>query len=116
MFSGSPYEPLSNPHARKRALVTGGAKRVGRELALSLARAGMDVAITFRESSAEAADTALAIQALGIRSVALEMDVRSEASVRSAVAATIEAFGGIDLLVNNAAIFEAVSLADITVD
>jgi len=115
MFSGSPSEPPSNPHARKRALVTGGARRVGRELAVALARAGMDVAITFRESSSEAAGTATAMQALGVRSIALEMDVRSEASVRSAVAATVEAFGGIDVLVNNAAVFESVSLSDITV-
>jgi len=112
MFSGSP----STPPVRKKALVTGGAKRVGRELALALARAGMDVAITFRDSKAEAEETRREIEALGVRAIALEMDVRSEASVRSAVAATVEAFGGIDVLANNAAIFEAASLAEITVD
>jgi NAD(P)-dependent dehydrogenase (short-subunit alcohol dehydrogenase family) len=112
MFSGSP----STPHVRKSALVTGGAKRVGRELALSLARAGMDVAITFRDSKAEAEDTRRSIEALGVRVVALEMDVRSEASVRGAVAATIEAFGGLDVLVNNAAVFESAPFAEITVE
>src|SRR5580700_477834 len=116
MFSGSPAEPPSNPHVRKRALVTGGAKRVGRELALTLARAGMDVAITYRESLAEAEETLRAIEALGARSVARAMEARSEASVRDAVAAVVEAFGGLDLLVNNAAVFESAPLAEITVD
>jgi len=112
MFSGSP----STPHIRKRALVTGGAKRVGRELALALARAGMDVAITFRDSKAAAEETRRAIEDLGARAIALQMDVRSEASVRGAVAATVAAFGGIDVLVNNAAVFEAAPLAEITVE
>src|SRR5271170_6269148 len=107
MFPGSPSELPSNPRARKVALVTGGAKRVGRELALTLARSGMNVAITFRESSSQAAETGQAIEALGARSLALEMDLRSEASVAQAVAATVDAFGRIDVLVNNAAIFES---------
>jgi len=51
-----------------------------------------------------------------VRAVALELDVRSEASVRGAVAATVEAFGGIDVLVNNAAVFESAPLAEITID
>lgn len=102
--------------ARKTALVTGGAKRLGMELALTLARAGMDVAITFRRSAAEAAETARSIEAIGARSLALEMDVRSEESVRSAVAATVAAFGSLDLLLNNAAVFESAPLAEITLD
>ena len=89
---------------------------MGRELALTLARAGMDVAITYRESLAEAEETLRAIEALGARSVARAMEARSEASVRDAVAAVVEAFGGLDLLVNNAAIFESAPLAEITVD
>lgn len=116
MFPGSPSALPSNPHPRKVALVTGGAKRVGRELALTLARSAMDVAITFRGSSAEAVNTVKAIEALGVRSLALEMDLRSEASVAHAVAAAVNAFGRIDVLVNNAAIFESAQLADITVE
>jgi 3-oxoacyl-[acyl-carrier protein] reductase/pteridine reductase len=104
----------SQPNVRKTALVTGGAKRLGRELALTLARAGMDVAITFRESAAEAAETARSIEAVGARSTAIEMDVRSEESVRRAIAATVAMFGGLDLLVNNAGVFESSQLAEIT--
>jgi len=103
-------------HARKTALVTGGAKRVGRELALALARSGMDVAITFRESAAEASDTVYAVEFLGLQSVALEMDVRSEGSVRRAVAATVSQFGRLDLLVNNAAVFESAALDQISIE
>jgi 3-oxoacyl-[acyl-carrier protein] reductase/pteridine reductase len=56
------------------------------------------------------------MEALSVRSIAAQMDVRSEASVRGAVAATVAEFGGIDLLVNNAAIFESTPLAEISVD
>jgi 3-oxoacyl-[acyl-carrier protein] reductase/pteridine reductase len=76
----------------------------------------MDVAITFRESAAEAAETAHSIEALGARSTAMEMDVRSEESVRGAIAATAAIFGGLDLLVNNAAVFESAPLAEITIE
>jgi 3-oxoacyl-[acyl-carrier protein] reductase/pteridine reductase len=100
----------------KSALVTGGAKRIGREVALALARSGMDVAITFRESAAEASKTAREIESFGVRSLALEMDVRSEESVRRTVAAVAAHFGGLSLLVNNAAIYETAPLDEITLD
>ena len=116
MVAARPSEPVSDPRTRKTALVTGGAKRLGRELALTLARAGMNVAITFRESESQAMETVRNMEALSVRSIAAQMDVRSEASVRGAVAATVAEFGGIDLLVNNAAIFESTPLAEISVD
>ena len=116
MDSGSSSESVSSASRRKTALVTGGAKRVGRELALALARQGMDVAITFLGSAAEAAETVRDIEATGARSVALPMDVRNEASVTDAIQSTVTAFGGLDLLVNNAAVFESAPLAEITVD
>ena len=116
MLSELSSEPQFSPHSRKTALVTGGAKRLGRELALVLARSGMHVAITFRESELEAFETVRAIEALGVRSIALQMDVRSEESVRCAVAATVAEFGGLDLLVNNAAVFESAPISEITLD
>jgi 3-oxoacyl-[acyl-carrier protein] reductase/pteridine reductase len=100
----------------KSALVTGGARRVGREIALALARAGADVAITFRNSRAEAAQTASEIEKLGRSALAVECDVRSEASVRAAVAAAVGRFGRLDLLVNNAAVFESASLDSLTLE
>jgi NAD(P)-dependent dehydrogenase (short-subunit alcohol dehydrogenase family) len=100
----------------KSALVTGGARRVGRAIALALAQAGADVAITWRTSGNEAVQTTHEIEALGCRALAVECDVRSETSVRQAVAATVGQFGRLDILVNNAAVFESVPLERISLD
>jgi 3-oxoacyl-[acyl-carrier protein] reductase/pteridine reductase len=106
----------TQPLLGKSALVTGGARRVGRGIALALAEAGADVALTFRSSHAEAAETARAIENFGRRALAIECDVRSEASVRAAVAATVGAFGRLDLVVNNAAVFASAPLDSLTVE
>ena len=100
----------------KSALVTGGARRIGRGIALALARAGADVAITYRNSQAEARQTVEEIKSLGCRALAVKCDVRSEASVRAAIAATVKEFGRLDVVVNNAAAFEAVPLERISLD
>jgi 3-oxoacyl-[acyl-carrier protein] reductase/pteridine reductase len=100
----------------KSALVTGGARRIGRGIALALARAGADVAITYRSSRAEAARTVREIENLGCRALAVECDVRSEVSVRAAIAATIGRFGRLDVVVNNAAVFEPVPLERISLE
>lgn len=100
----------------KSALVTGGARRIGREIALALARAGADVAITYRNSKMEARQTEEEIKSLGCRSAAAECDVRSEASVRAALESVLGEFGRLDLLVNNAAAFESSRLDQISVD
>ena len=107
-----PTEPL----AGKTAFVTGGARRIGRAIALMLAQAGADVAISYRTSHAEAAHTAAEIRAHGRRSVVVECDVRSEPSVRAAVAAVLAEFGGLDLLVNNAAVFASAALESLTLE
>lgn len=101
-----PDQPLLN----KTALVTGGAKRIGRGIALALARAGVSVAITYRNSRDEAVRVVQEIESLGRRAIAIECDVRSEASVRGAVAAAVEQFCRLDILINNAANFEAAPL------
>jgi NAD(P)-dependent dehydrogenase (short-subunit alcohol dehydrogenase family) len=97
-------------------LITGGARRLGRAIALALAQAGFDVAITYRHSREEAEETARATEKLGVRALALPMDVRDEAGVRIALAAVAAEFGRIDLLVNNAAVFETAPLAEITLE
>ncbi len=102
--------------AGKSVLVTGGAKRIGREIALTLARAGADMTITYRTSPEEAAQTVRDIEALGRRVLALECNVRSESSVRAAIAATVAHHGRLDVLVNNAAIFEAEPLDRISLE
>lgn len=100
----------------KSALVTGGSRRIGREIALALARAGADVSITYRTSRTDAAQTVRAIEDLGRRAQALECDVRSEASVRETLSATLAFHGQLDLLVNNAAIFESARLDQMTLE
>ncbi|MDR5730542.1 MAG: SDR family NAD(P)-dependent oxidoreductase [Terriglobia bacterium] len=100
----------------KSALVTGGARRIGREIALVLAHAGADVTVTFRNSAAEAAQTVQAIRDLGRRAQTIPCDVRSEASVRTAVESAAAFHGKMDLLVNNAAVFESAPLNRITLE
>lgn len=98
----------------RRALVTGAARRIGRGVALALAEAGADVAITFRGSEAEARSTAEELRAFGVRGLALPCDVRDEVSVQEAVAEVADRLGGLDLLVNNAGTFETAALEAIS--
>jgi NAD(P)-dependent dehydrogenase (short-subunit alcohol dehydrogenase family) len=108
----TPTEPL----AGKTAFVTGGARRIGRAIALALAQAGADVAISYRTSHAEASETAAAIASRGRRSGLVECDVRSEPSVRAAVAGVMAEFGRLDLLVNNAAVFASAALESLSLE
>jgi NAD(P)-dependent dehydrogenase (short-subunit alcohol dehydrogenase family) len=100
----------------KTALVTGAAKRIGRSLALALAEAGADVAITYRSSAADAKATVEAIRTHGVRATAVYCDLGDVACVRSAVDAAIRELGRIDLLVNNAGLFETLPLESITLE
>jgi NAD(P)-dependent dehydrogenase (short-subunit alcohol dehydrogenase family) len=100
----------------KSALVTGGARRIGRQIALALAASGADVTITYRSSQPEAAEAVRAIEALGRHALAVECDVRSEISVRAAIAASMAFHGRLDVLVNNAAVFESAPLDQITIE
>jgi NAD(P)-dependent dehydrogenase (short-subunit alcohol dehydrogenase family) len=106
----------SEPLQGKAALVTGGARRIGREIALELAAAGAEVTITYRTSRQDAEETIKAIKDLGRLAIAVECDVRSEESVRDAVVAAVNFHGHIDLLVNNAAVFQSVPLDQLTVE
>ena len=83
------------------ALVTGAARGLGRAIALALAEAGADLALGLRDASR---DDGLAgeIRDLGRRALPLQMDVTRLEEVDAAVAATVEQFGSLDLLINNA--------------
>ncbi len=98
----------------KSALVTGGARRIGRAIALALAQSGADVTITYRRSADEAVETVDAVEQLGRRAHAVACDVRSEVSVRAAVEAAVKYQGRLDILVNNAAVFETAPLEQLT--
>ena len=103
------------PLQHQTALVTGAAKRIGKVLALALAENGANVAITYRDSEAEAARTVAELRALGVQASAFQCDVRSPESIQQAIAAVASAFGRLDILVNNAGIFETAALESITV-
>ena len=105
-----------NSLSGKSALVTGGAKRIGREIALALAGAGADVTITYRTSADDAVETVDAIEQLGLRGFARECDVRSETSVRETVASVAAEHGRLDILVNNAAVFESATLEALSLE
>ena len=110
----NPSMPVQKSLVGKVALITGGAKRLGRASALALARAGADVAITFRESAREAQHTVIDLSSFGVRAVALRCDVTDEKSVRSAIKETKTELGGIDILVNNAANYETAEFEKLT--
>ena len=100
----------------KAALVTGGAKRIGRAIALALARAGADVAITYRGSQVEAEETVRALGALGVEGLAVRADLVDAVSIRESVAAVVEEFGRLDIVVNNAGMFASAALESIQVE
>ena len=106
----------SEPLLGKAALVTGGARRIGREIALQLAAAGAEVTVTYRTSRHEAEETIKAIKDLGRPAIAVECDVRSEDSVRDAIVAAVNFHGQLDVLVNNAAVFQSVPLDQLTLE
>jgi len=85
--------------------VTGGAKRIGRRIALALAGRGCRVAITYRSSRREAESTAAALRRKGVRAMAVQADQRDGTQVREAVRAVEAQFGRVDLLINNASSF-----------
>ena len=107
---------MSRPLAGKTVLVTGGAKRIGREIALTLARAGASVAITFSGSQVEAEQTVRDLSALNIESMAVRCELRDPEDVKQTVGAVLEEFRRLDILVNNAGTFESVALEDISVE
>lgn len=97
--------------------MTGGAVRVGRAISLALGEAGYDVAVHYGSSGSSAADVEAAIRESGGRTTALQADLANAEEAEGLVARAAAELGGLDLLVNNAAIFphappEQVSLAD----
>ncbi len=87
------------------ALVTGAAKRIGRTIALALARDGWDVGVHYGASRNEAEQTVREIEALGRRAAALPCDLADESDVRGLIAACEKALGPVTCLVNNASLF-----------
>ncbi|HWL10313.1 MAG TPA: SDR family oxidoreductase [Planctomicrobium sp.] len=98
--------------AKKRILVTGASRGIGRGVAVQLAQSGADVAINYRSHSDEADEVANEIRALGQQALVLQGDVSVQEDVERLVAKTVEAWGGIDGLVSNAAYSDRERMVD----
>jgi NAD(P)-dependent dehydrogenase (short-subunit alcohol dehydrogenase family) len=106
----------NKPLAGKTVLITGAAKRIGRAIAFLLAESGANVAITYLGSQQEAEVTVQSLANYDVEAFAVRCDLRNPENIEQAVAAVIEEFGTIDVLVNNAGVFESAILENISVE
>src|SRR3954454_914510 len=104
----------AKPLSGKVALLTGGAKRLGRAAALALSQAGTDVAITYLSSEKEVQSTRKELEKNGARVLTTRCDVTDPKSVGAAVKKTVAELGGLDILINNAGAYETVPFEDLT--
>jgi D-sorbitol dehydrogenase (acceptor) len=95
--------------AGQTALITGAARGIGLAFAQAYLREGAKVALADIDISRARKEA----ESLGDKAIAIEMDVTDEGSIKNAVGQTKEAFGGIDILINNAAIFTAAPVVDV---
>lgn len=98
----------------KAALVTGGARRVGKAIALALASKGADVVISYKSSSAEAEETVRELTDLGVRALAVRADISRPAEAERMVREAASYLRGMDILVNNAALFFPTPLGEVS--
>jgi NAD(P)-dependent dehydrogenase (short-subunit alcohol dehydrogenase family) len=97
----------------KVALITGG-KRIGAVIATTLAKAGVDVALVYNRSLAEAAESESAIKGLGRRALLVQADVTDDRACHDAVATTIRELGRLDILINMASLYASKPFAELT--
>jgi 3-oxoacyl-[acyl-carrier protein] reductase/pteridine reductase len=100
----------------KTVLVTGAAKRIGRAIALALAERGANTAITYLASQVEAEETIRTLAAHDVDALAVRCDLRDPESIQQTMTSVIEEFGQLDLLVNNAGVFESEALENISIE
>jgi NAD(P)-dependent dehydrogenase (short-subunit alcohol dehydrogenase family) len=91
----------------KTALVTGGAHRVGKAITLALARAGANMVINYNTSTQAAQATTAEVRGLGVEALAVQANIADWRQVEAMAAAAKERFGGIDILVNSASLWQA---------
>ncbi len=108
--------PQDSSPTRQRpvALVTGSAKRIGREIALRLARDGHDIAIHTAHSPQQAAQTAADIAGLGVTAEVFEADLADESRCAELIPRVVQRFGRIDAVVNNACAFDYDNVASLS--
>jgi 3-oxoacyl-[acyl-carrier protein] reductase len=99
----------------KRALVTGGSRGIGAAIALALADKGADVALTFERSTEQAAAVVRTIESRGRTALAIQADSGDPHAIRRSVDEAARVLGGLDILVNNAAIARYAPIAEVDV-
>jgi NAD(P)-dependent dehydrogenase (short-subunit alcohol dehydrogenase family) len=105
---------LNTGNFMQTILITGAARRIGREIALGLAADGWDIALHYHHSQGEAESAAQAIRALGRRVVLLAADLNDADAVQRLVPRAVEGLGGLSCLIHNASLFEKDSPATLT--
>lgn len=100
----------------KNALVTGGSRGIGAAIARALAQKGANVAITYERSAESARKLVRTIEADGSKAVAIQADSADPLAIQHSVDETVRVLGGLDILVNNAAIARYNNIADFTVE
>jgi NAD(P)-dependent dehydrogenase (short-subunit alcohol dehydrogenase family) len=105
-------ETAKNGTGARTALVTGGAKRIGRTIALALADAGWDIAVHFNLSATEADEVVQQIRAKGRRAQAFHCDLADEHAVQQLLSAIGAGFAPVECIVNNASLFDYDNAAD----
>jgi len=105
--------PSKVPHVPKVALITGGAIRVGRAITLGLAEAGYDVVVNYHSSESEARSVSERVEAMGRGAMAIRGDVSSAEDVDRIARRVRETYGRLDLLVNNASLFQRGPLLEV---
>lgn len=111
----NPAYKASGKLAGKRAVITGGDSGIGRAVAVAYAKEGADVAIVHLCEDSDAQDTVRAVEALGKRCFPIRADLRTEQNAVQTVDQAVKQLGGIEVLVNNAAVqFPQNSILDIT--
>lgn len=110
------YNATVNALAGKTVLITGGARRLGKAIALAMAEAGAQVALTYLNSAEQARRTLEEIERKNTQGLIVPCDVRDQQSVSQAVRRVLDKFGTIDVLVNNAGVFAGARLEEITLE
>ena len=95
----------------KTVVVSGASRGIGRAIALELAKEGADISFNFRSSEAEARELEKEIRGLGVKAKGFQVDIKDYNSVKSWVDDTVDSFGGLDIIVNNAGITKDGALA-----
>ena len=108
---------MSNPDFENRTvLVTGGSRGIGRACCERLAKDGANIAINFRSRESDAAETARLVEATGAKAMLFQADVTDQQAVEAMVAKVEQELGPVDMLVNNAGIFEYTTHEKMTLD